>query len=209
MLEMNRDAKFLAATLYLKSSLCFWSVCLSSGPPSPVSHMHFSGVRFSKSMFVKHFTTCEGKCCIASCHMQTSFVLLSLFFLCFKLVAVDLWCLGGARRAACWASPSGLGRSVPVGMQRSGFSNTMLRAAMCVCKEPTGCSSRRDARLIWQPDWFCQVTVWELSPASNPLPYPLEELGWGGGRREEGRGSSLGTLCHYWHGSILWLSAAG
>lgn len=146
-------------------------------------------------------------CLLSYADLFCSFV--AFFSKCFKLVAVDLCCLGGARRAACGASPSGLGRCVPAGRQRSGFSNTMLRAAMCVCSEPTGCSSRGDARLIWQPDWFCQVTVWELSPASNPLPYPLEELGEGEGGGKKQGGSSLGTLCHYWHGNVLWLSAAG
>lgn len=58
---MNRDAKFLAQTPYLKSSLCFWSMCLSSGPPLLLPPVYFSGVRSSKSMFAKHFRTHECK----------------------------------------------------------------------------------------------------------------------------------------------------
>lgn len=111
------------------------------------------------------------------------------FFLMFQAHCCRLVLLGRCKESSVLGQPLWAGRCVLLGMQCSGFSNTMLCAAMCVCKEPTGCSSCRDARLIWQLDWFCQVTVRELSPASNPLPYPLEELG--GGREVGRRGGEL------------------
>lgn len=109
--------------------VCAFEVPLGYGPPSPVSHVHFSGVRFGKSMFLKHFTTHGCKCCIIPCHRQTSFVLLSVFFLMFQALCCRPVLLGRCRESSVllWAGDVSLwGCSAQV-------SVTQCFVQPCVC----------------------------------------------------------------------------
>lgn len=91
-----------------------------------------------------------------------------------------------SKESGVMGQPLWVGEDQSLSGCRAWVSVTQCFVQPCACsKEPTGWSSCSDAWLIWQRGWFCQVTVWELSPASNPLPYPCEELG--GGWEEGGK----------------------